>query len=232
MKKPRVLSGMRPTGKLHLGHLVGALDNWVSLQDDYECFYCIVDWHALTTHYDSTEGIREAIVDNTMDWLAAGLDPQRSTLFVQSHVIEHAELHLLFSMIVPLPWLERVPTYKEQMTAIKEHDLNTYDFLSYPLMQSADILIYKANAVPVGDYHDVFSGEKRVAEVDQGCRTAGIGCVQCKMWLFDSLRERLGPLYERRQELESHPDDVIDILNEGSKKAKIVAGETMVEVRK
>jgi len=226
-------------------------------------------------------------------------------------------------MIVPLPWLERVPTYKEQMTEIKEHDLNTYGFLGYPLLQSADILIYKANAVPVGadqvahieltreiarrfnnyygpvfpepqtlltevpklpgtdgrkmsksyrntialneppavmkeigrnmvtdparirrtdpgnpdicpvgDYHDVFSGEKIVAEVDQGCRTAGIGCVQCKMWLFDSLRERLGPLYERRQELESHPDDVIDILNEGSKKAKIVAGETMVEVRK
>src|SRR5207249_10195660 len=112
MKKPRVLSGMRPTGKLHLGHLVGALDNWVSLQDDYECFYCIVDWHALTTHYDSTEGIRENIIDNAMDWLAAGIDPQRSTLFIQSHVMEHAELHLLFSMITPLPWLERVPSYK------------------------------------------------------------------------------------------------------------------------
>src|SRR5881396_572306 len=101
MKKPRVLSGMRPTGKLHLGHLVGALDNWVSLQDDYECFYCIVDWHALTTHYDSTEGIRENIIDNAMDWLAAGIDPKRSTLFIQSHVMEHAELHLLFSMITP-----------------------------------------------------------------------------------------------------------------------------------
>jgi len=150
MKTPRILSGMRPTGKLHLGHLVGALENWVRLQNEYECFYCVVDWHALTTHYDDTSRIREYIVDNAIDWLAAGLDPQRSTLFIQSHVMEHAELHLLFSMIVPLPWLERVPTYKEQMSEIKDHDLNTYGFLGYPLLQSADILIYKANAVPVG----------------------------------------------------------------------------------
>jgi tryptophanyl-tRNA synthetase len=323
MKRGRILSGMRPTGKLHLGHLVGALDNWVRLQDDYQCFYCVVDWHALTTHYDSTGGIREAIIDNATDWLAAGLDPKRSTIFIQSRVMEHAELHLLLSMIVPLPWLERVPTYKEQMTEIKEHDLNTYGFLGYPLLQSADILIYKANAVPVGadqvahveltrevarrfnhfygevfpepqtlltqvpklpgtdgrkmsksygntialsekpeamkeiirnmvtdparvrrtdpgnpdicpvgDYHDVFSEKDRVAEVDHGCRSAGIGCVQCKMWLFDSLQKRLGPFYERRQQLESRPDDVMDILNEGSKNAKAAAGETMVEVRK
>ena len=313
---------MRPTGKLHLGHLVGALDNWVRLQDEYECFYCIVDWHALTTHYDSTQGIREMIVDNAIDWLTAGLDPNRSTLFIQSHVVEHAELHLLLSMIVPLPWLERVPTYKEQMAEIKEHDLHTYGFLGYPLLQSADILIYKANAVPVGadqvahieltreiarrfnhfygqvfpepqtlltkvpklpgtdgrkmsksygntialsekpdvmkeivrnmvtdparvrrtdpgnpdicpvgDYHDVFSDKNRVAEVDHGCRTAGIGCVECKMWLFDSLQKRLGPRYERRQQLESRPQDVLDILNEGSKKARVAAGETMAEVR-
>ena len=313
---------MRPTGKLHLGHLVGALDNWVSLQDDYECFYCIVDWHALTTHYDSTEGIRENIIDNAMDWLAAGIDPKRSTLFIQSHVMEHAELHLLFSMITPLPWLERVPSYKEQMTEIKDHDLHTYGFLGYPLLQSADILIYKANAVPVGgdqvahieltreiarrfnhfygqvfpepqtlltevpklpgtdgrkmsksygntialsedpvvmkeivrnmvtdparvrrtdpgnpdicpvgDYHDVFSDKIRVAEVDQGCRTAGIGCVECKMWLFESLQRKLGPFYERRQQIEAHKQDVMDTLLEGSRKAKAVAGETMVQVR-
>jgi tryptophanyl-tRNA synthetase len=313
---------MRPTGKLHLGHLVGALDNWVRLQEGYECFYCIVDWHALTTHYDSTEGIRESIIDNAMDWLAVGLDPGRSTLFIQSRVVEHAELHLLLSMITPLPWLERVPSYKEQMTEIKGHDLTTYGFLGYPLLQSADILIYKANAVPVGgdqvahieltreiarrfhnfygqvfpepqplltqvpklpgtdgrkmsksygntialsekpevmkeivrnmvtdparirrqdpgnpdicpvgDYHDVFSDKKRVAEVDQGCRTAGIGCVECKMWLFESLQQRLGPIYERRRQWESHPDDVKDILEAGSKKAKAVASETMVEVR-
>jgi tryptophanyl-tRNA synthetase len=237
--------------------------------------------------------------------------------------MEHAELHLLLSMIVPLPWLERVPTYKEQMTEIKDHDLNTYGFLGYPLLQSADILIYKANAVPVGadqvahieltrevvrrfnhfygpvfpepqslltqvpklpgtdgrkmsksygntitlsekpaamkeivrnmvtdparirrtdpgnpdicpvgDYHDVFSDKNKVTQVDQGCRSAGIGCVECKMWLFDSLQKRLAPIYERRQELESHPGEVMDILNEGSKKAKVVAGETMNEVRK
>src|SRR3989441_999974 len=258
-----------------------------------------------------------------MDCLAVGLDPKRSTMFIQSRVKEHAELHLLFSMITPLPWLERVPSYKEQMAEIKDHDLHTYGFLGYPLLQSADILIYKANAVPVGgdqvahieltreiarrfnhfylqvfpepqtlltevpklpgtdgrkmsksygntialsedpvvmkeivrnmvtdparvrrtdpgnpdicpvgDYHDVFSEKDRVAQVDQGCRTAGIGCVECKMWLFDSLQKRLGPIYQRRQELEAHPDAVMDVLNEGSKKAKAVASETMTEVRK
>src|SRR6266446_9610864 len=150
MAKERILSGIRPTGRLHLGHLVGALDNWVRLQDQYECFYSIVDWHALTTDYERTEGIRESIIDNAMDWLAVGLDPNRSTIFIQSRVLEHAELHLLLSMITPLPWLERVPSYKEQMFEIKGHDLNTYGFLGYPLLQSADILIYKANAVPVG----------------------------------------------------------------------------------
>ena len=151
MKKARILSGMRPTGKLHLGHLVGALDNWVNLQDEYDCFYCIVDWHALTTNYDSTGDIRSNIIDNAMDWLAAGLDPERSTIFIQSRVVEHAELHLLLSMVTPLPWLERVPSYKEQMVELTGHDLQTYGFLGYPLLQSADILIYKADAVPVGD---------------------------------------------------------------------------------
>jgi tryptophanyl-tRNA synthetase len=313
---------MRPTGSLHLGHLVGALDNWVRLQDEYDCFYCIVDWHALTTHYDSTEIIRGAIIDNAMDWLAAGLDPKRSTIFIQSRVKEHAELHLLLSMITPLPWLERVPSYKELMTEITGHDLHTYGFLGYPLLQSADILLYKGNAVPVGgdqvahieltreiarrfnnlygnvfpepqalltkvpklpgtdgrkmsksygnaialnekpetmkqmvrnmltdparvrrqdvgnpdicpvgDYHDVFSDEKRIAQVDQGCRTAGIGCIECKGWLFDSLQSRLGPFYERRRELESRPGEVMDILEEGAKRARAVAVESMGQVR-
>jgi tryptophanyl-tRNA synthetase len=281
-----------------------------------------VDWHALTTHYDTPGIIRESIVDNAIDWLSVGIDPKKSTIFVQSRVVEHAELHLLLSMITPLPWLERVPSYKEQMTEIKEHDLNTYGFLGYPLLQSADILIYKANAVPVGqdqvphieltreiarrfnhfygevfpepqslltkvpklpgtdgrkmsksygntialsqkpdemreivrnmltdparirrqdpgnpdicpvgDYHDVFSDEKRVAEVDQGCRTAGIGCIDCKKWLFDSLQRTLGPVYERRRELEARKDDVVDILNDGAARAKAVAGETMHQVR-
>ena len=322
MKKQRILSGMRPTGRLHLGHLVGALDNWVKLQEQYDCFYAVVDWHALTTDYDRTQGIRENIIDNAMDWLAAGIDPSRSTIFVQSRVIEHAELHLLLSMITPLGWLERVPTYKEQMTEISGRDLHTYGFLGYPLLQSADILIYKADGVPVGedqvphieltreiarrfnhsygvvfpepqalltkvpklpgtdgrkmsksynnaialteksdvikqtlrtmvtdparvrrqdpgnpdvcpvgDYHKVFSDEKRNAEVDQGCRSAGIGCIECKMWLFDSLQKRIGPIYERRQQIETRKSDVVEMLNEGAMKAKAVAGETMAEVR-
>ena len=323
MNKPRILSGMRPTGKLHLGHLVGALDNWVPLQEQYDCFYCIVDWHALTTNYDDTNDIQSNIIDNAMDWLAAGLDPKRSAIFVQSKVKEHAELHLLLSMITPLGWLERVPTYKEQMEQITAHDLHTYGFLGYPLLQAADIMVYKANAVPVGedqvahieltrevvrrfnhfygpvfpepkalltqtprlpgtdgrkmsksynnsialsdrpekiketmrtmvtdparvrrqdkgnpdvcpvgDYHKVFSDKETLAWVDQGCRTAGIGCIECKMRLFENLQKRLEPLTARRQELEKHPDEVRDVLNDGAKRAEAIASETMAEVRK
>src|SRR5215471_17821077 len=147
----RVLSGMRPTGQLHLGHWVGALSNWVKLQDQYDCFFMIADWHALTTDYADTSRIKQSIVDIAIDWLAAGLDPERSTLFLQSHLPQHAELHLLFSMITPLGWLERVPTYKEQRENIKDKDLSTYGFLGYPLLQSADILMYQANFVPVGE---------------------------------------------------------------------------------
>src|SRR5215471_2507126 len=130
MAKPRILSGMRPTGRLHLGHLVGALENWVRLQDEYESFFCIVDWHALTTNYESTGDIRASIIDNALDWLASGLDPNRSTIFVQSQVMEHAELHLLLSMITPLGWLERVPTYKEIINELSSRDLHTYWFLA------------------------------------------------------------------------------------------------------
>jgi tryptophanyl-tRNA synthetase len=322
MGKPVILSGMRPTGRLHLGHLVGALDNWVRLQDTYDGFYSIVDWHALTTHYESTGDIRPSIIDNAMDWLACGLDPDRSTIFVQSRVVEHAELHLLLSMITPLGWLERVPTYKEQMQELSGRDLHTYGFLGYPLLQAADILVYRANAVPVGedqvshieltreiarrfnhifgvvfpepqalltkvpklpgtdgrkmsksygnsialtekpevmkqtlknmvtdparkrrsdpgnpdvcpvgDYHKVFSSENKIAEVDQGCRSAGIGCIECKMWLFESLQKKVGPIYERRQELESRQNDVAGILEAGAAKAKSVAQVTMGLVR-
>ncbi len=135
MARPRILSGMRPTGALHLGHLTGALDNWVPLQDSYDCFYCIVDWHALTTDYADPSKIRENILEVALDWLAAGLDPKRSALFIQSDVKEHAELHLLLSMVIPVPWLERVPTYKEQQQNLKEKDLSTYGFLGYPLLQ-------------------------------------------------------------------------------------------------
>ena len=147
----RVLSGMRPTGALHLGHYHGVLKNWVRLQHEYECFYFVADWHALTTHYDDPRTIERHVWDMVIDWLAAGVDPAQATLFIQSRVPEHAELHLLLSMITPLGWLERVPTYKDQQEKLSDKDLATYGFLGYPLLQSADILIYRANRVPVGE---------------------------------------------------------------------------------
>lgn len=146
----RVLSGMRPTGRLHLGHYHGVLQNWVKLQHEYECFFSIVDWHALTTEYDETDGIRQHVRDMAIDWLAVGVSPSAATLFIQSQVPEHAELHLLLSMICPLSWLERVPTYKELQEKLSHKDLSTYGFLGYPLLQAADILIYRAGLVPVG----------------------------------------------------------------------------------
>ena len=149
--KPRVVSGMRPTGKLHLGHLVGALDNWASLQDRYDCFYFVADWHALTSGYADTSELVANAYDMVADWIAGGLDPERSTFFVQSMVPEHAELFLLLSMVIPIPWLERVPTYKEQMQELAEKDLSTLGFLGYPLLQTADIVIYNAHYVPVGE---------------------------------------------------------------------------------
>ena len=146
----RVLSGMRPTGKLHLGHYHGVLKNWVELQHDYDCFFFVADWHALTTHYENPFMIEQSVYDMVIDWLAAGVNPGSSTMFIQSMVPEHAELHLLLSMMTPLGWLERVPTYKDQQEKLKEKDLATYGFLGYPLLQSADILVYRAGLVPVG----------------------------------------------------------------------------------
>jgi tryptophanyl-tRNA synthetase len=142
---------MRPTGKLHLGHLVGALHNWVPLQDQYDCFYFVADWHALTSEYADTSGITASALDNIADWLAAGIDPERSTIFIQSLVPEHAELYLLLSMVIPIPWLERVPTYKEQREQLSEKDLSTLGFLGYPLLQTADVAMYDASFVPVGE---------------------------------------------------------------------------------
>ncbi len=147
----RVLSGMRPTGSLHLGHYHGVLKNWVQMQHEYECLFFVADWHALTTHYDTPQIIEQNVWDMVVDWLAAGVDPAQATLFIQSRVPEHAELHLLLSMITPLGWLERVPTYKDQQEKLSEKDLSTYGFLGYPLLQSADILIYRATQVPVGE---------------------------------------------------------------------------------
>jgi tryptophanyl-tRNA synthetase len=322
MSRPRILSGMRPTGALHLGNYLGALENWVSLQDRYECFFSIADWHSLTSDYADPSAIRESVIEVTTDWLAAGLDPTRSTLFIQSLVPQHAELHLLLSMIVPVPWLERVPTYKEQQQQLTGKDLSTYGFLGYPLLQTADIIIYKANAVPVGEdqaahieiareivrrfnnfYGEVFpepqtllTEAKRIPGTDgrkmsksygnaiflkddpatvreklrtmvtdparkrrsdpgdpdicpvfdlhrafsppetrewaaAGCRSAGIGCLDCKAKLAEHMLERLAGVHARRPELAKRPDTVWDILVEGSKRAREVAEATMEEVR-
>ncbi len=324
-KRKRVLSGMRPTGKLHLGNYVGALQNWVGMQDQYECFFCVVDWHALTTDYADTSKVKENSLEVVFDWLAAGLDPEKSVIFMQSHVPGHAELHLLLSMITPLGWLERVPTYKEQRENIKDKDLGTYGFLGYPLLQAADILIYKADVVPVGedqvahieltreiarrfngfygatksvfpepqslltpapklpgtdgrkmsksygntimmadpepvvrqklktmvtdparvrrsdpgnpdlcpvgDLHKIFSGKETMAKVNEGCRSAGIGCIECKGWAADSLLRLLSPMQERRRKFEENPKLAWDILEAGSERARNVSGKTMEDVR-
>jgi len=316
---------MRSTGKLHLGNYVGALQNWVRMQDEYECFFCVADWHALTTDYADTSHIKENSLEVALDWLAAGLDPEKSVIFIQSHVLAHAELHLLFSMITPLGWLERVPTYKEQRENIKDKDLGTYGFLGYPVLQAADILIYKADCVPVGedqvahveltreiarrfngfygkpkevfpepqalltpaaklpgtdgrkmsksygntilltdpepavrqklktmvtdparvrrsdpgnqevcpvgDLHKIFSDKATIAKVDQGCRSAGIGCIECKSWAADALVRLLNPMQERRKKFEENPRLAWDILEAGSERARKSAGETMDTVR-
>lgn len=149
--KKIILSGMRPTGKLHLGHLVGALDNWVKLQDEYTCLFMVADWHALMSEYENPQNLQENIIGNVIDWLACGVSPEKSTIFIQSQIKEHLELYLAFSIITPLGWLERCPTYKEQLRELANRNLSTYGFLGYPVLQAADILLYKAQAVPVGE---------------------------------------------------------------------------------
>ena len=325
-RRKRVLSGMRSTGKLHLGNYVGALQNWVVMQDQYECFFFVADWHALTTDYADTSQVKENSIEVLLDWLAAGLDPERCTMFIQSHVPQHAELHLLFSMITPLGWLERVPTYKEQRENIAEKDLSTYGFLGYPVLQAADILIYKGDFVPVGedqvphveltreiarrfnmfykrngvevfpepqplltrtpklpgtdgrkmsksygntimltdpepvvrqklktmvtdparirrtdpgnpdvcpvgDLHKIFSDRATMAKVNEGCRSAGIGCIECKGWAADALVNILNPMQARRTKYEDNPRLAWDILEAGSARASKVASTTMNEVR-
>ena len=316
---------MRSTGKLHLGNYVGALQNWVRMQDEYECFFMVADWHALTTDYADTSRIKENSLEVVLDWLAAGLDPEKSVIFIQSHVPAHAELHLLFSMITPLGWLERVPTYKEQRDNIKDKDLGTYGFLGYPVLQSADILIYKGDVVPVGedqvahveltreiarrfngfyasakpvfpepqalltpapklpgtdgrkmsksygntvmltdpepivrqklktmvtdparvrrsdpgnpdvcpvgDLHKIFSSKETMAKVNEGCRSASIGCIECKGWAADALVQLLAPMQDRRKKYEENPRLAWDILEAGTARARKSAGETMDDVR-
>ncbi len=320
--RKRILSGMRPSGKLHLGHYLGVLVNWKKLQEENESFYFVADWHALTTEYERTDVINESIDDMVIDWLAAGIDPGKATLFIQSHVPQHAELHLMLSMITPLSWLERNPTYKEQLREQTTRDLSTYGFLGYPVLQAADILMYDAALVPVGidqvphlelsreiarrfnflykevfaipqayltetpkilgtdtrkmsktygnaillsdtaaevwakvkpmvtdparerrtdpgnpeicnvfAYHKIFSEEETVKRVDTGCRTAGIGCIECKKWMYENMEKVLAPIREKRKEIVESGVSVRGILAEGTARAREIAGNKMREVR-
>jgi tryptophanyl-tRNA synthetase len=314
---------MRPTGRLHLGHLVGALGNWVPLQEKYDCFYFVADWHALTSEYANSGPITANALDNVADWLAAGLDPERSTIFVQSLVPEHAELYLLLSMVIPIPWLERVPTYKDQQEQLAEKDLSTLGFLGYPLLQTADVAIYDANFVPVGKdqvvhlelsreavrrfnqffgnvlvepqplltpvsalpgldnrkmsksygnaielgddedtvtrkvrqmytdpnriradipgtvegnpvfiYHDAFNpNTAEVEDLKARYRAGKVGDVEVKTKLASALNVYLAPIRERRATVLAKPERLREILFEGSKRARVVANETMQRVR-
>jgi tryptophanyl-tRNA synthetase len=314
---------MQSSGKVHLGNLVGALQNWVKLQDRYDCYYFVADWHALTTGYTNPSVLHESVTDLFVNFLAAGLDPDKCTIFLQSRILEHAELHLLLSMITPLGWLERVPTYKEKQQELQERDLSTYGFLGYPLLQTADIIIYRAKYVPVGidqvphleisreisrrfnnfyaevfpepdalltpfpkvpgvdgrkmsksygnaiylsdspkeveqkirtmttdparvkrtdkgdpelspvyQLHKVFSTKEEQAEVAEGCRTAGIGCIDCKKILIRNVFAVLEPIWARREALLNDPDQLRGIVEKGNDKARKVAQETMQLVRK
>jgi tryptophanyl-tRNA synthetase len=319
----RVLSGMRPTGKLHFGHYHGVLANWLKLQEEYECFFFVADWHALTTDYANPLNIKDNIREMVIDWLSVGIDPAKTTIFRQSAVKEHAELHVLLSMITPLPWLERNPTYKEQIEAIKEKDLLTFGFLGYPVLQTSDIIIYKASKVPVGidqaphlelsreitrrfnhfygevfpepetlltavpkvlgtdgrkmsksynnsiflsdppaevekkmltmmtdtarkkrtdtgspdlcplyqTFHVLYSSEETKSWVREGCTKALIGCIECKKSVIPKVLAALEPIQKRRKELEADPEKITAILTEGTKKATVVARETMTHVR-
>lgn len=320
--KKRILSGMRPTGPLHLGNLHGALLNWVQMQDEYDCFYFIADWHALTSDYENTDKILGFVREMMIDWLSVGLSPEKSTLFVQSHVKEHAELFLLLSMITPVPWLERNPTYKDQIVQLSNKDLSTFGFLGYPVLQAADIIMYKANGVPVGidqvphveitreiarrfnylygevfpepdailtktpkilgtdrrkmsksynnaiylgdspenirkivatmitdpqrarksdpgnpdvcnvfEFHKIYSDPDTQKRIDKECRSAQIGCVECKKIMAENLINALEPIREKRAYYLQKPELVEEIINTGSDKARAVALRTMEEVR-
>ncbi len=322
MSKPRIFSGMRPTGRLHLGNLLGALDNWVRLQDEYECVFAVVDWHALTTGYEDTSEIKENIRNLVIDYLSAGIDPAKSLIIKQSDVKQHAELSLLLSMITPLSWLERCPTYKDQLRELEGREIMTHGFLGYPVLMAADILVYKAQIVPVGEdqlphielareiarrfnflyeqvfpepqerlnevvllpgtdgrkmsksygniiemsasteevnsivanmvtdpqrirrkdpgdpdvcsvyaFHKVFS-KLGVDDIRQGCSSADIGCVDCKRKLASTLNEYLEPIRERREAIRRTPGVVDEVLDDGAKKAGIIAEATLEDVRK
>lgn len=316
----RVLSGMQPSGRLHLGNYLGALENWRTLQATHECFFFVADWHALSTNYSDTSHVKEFTHEIIIDWLASGIDPEQSTIFIQSHVPEHAQLFLLLGMITPIPWLERNPTYKEKQEQLTDRDLSTYGFLGYPVLQAADILLYKPDAVPVGkdqlphleltreiarrfnslyapvfpepkelltnfpkvvgtdgrkmsksynntinlsdsesvvrqklktmvtdparvrrtdpgnpeicpvfDFHRIFSPPEIRQQVDRECRTAGIGCIQCKSFVADAMVARLAPLWETRRTLEADPDRIQAVVKQGCQAASAVAKKTLQE---
>ncbi|OGP62840.1 MAG: tryptophan--tRNA ligase [Deltaproteobacteria bacterium RBG_13_49_15] len=321
-EKRRIVSGMRPTGPLHLGNLLGALANWVNMQDDYDCFYFIADWHALTSDYEDTRLIAAYTRQMMIDWLSVGLLPEKSTLFIQSHIKEHAELFLILSMITPVPWLERNPTYKDQMVQIKDKDLSTFGFLGYPVLQAADIIMYKAFGVPVGvdqvphveitreiarrfnsfygeifpepqailtqtpkilgtdrrkmsksynnaiflsdspkairstvsqmitdpqrarrsdpgnpdicnvfEFHKIYTDQQKVDTINRECRTAQIGCVECKKIMADYLAAALAPVREKRTYYETRPALVDEVISNGCDRARKVAQKTLDEVR-
>ena len=317
-----VVSGMRPTGALHLGHLLGTLRNWVSLQERFRCHFFVADWHVLTTDYAKPADIERLASEMVLDWLAAGIDPERTLVFRQSDVLEHAELAVLLGMITPVPWLERNPTYKEQREQLRERDLSTYGFLGYPVLQAADILVHRGEAVPVGAdqvphveltreiarrfnhlygevfpeprallspsprvpgvdgrkmsksygnaialtedpasverrlgrmatdprrvrrtdpgdpadcpafrLHQVYCTREEIAEVTEGCRTAGIGCLECKRVMIRHVLADLAQHRERRERLAARPGGVAAVLAEGRERARAGAAETMAEVR-
>jgi len=317
-----VVSGARPTGALHLGHLNGALKNWVELQKEFHCFFFVADWHALTTEYADVRDLRASTDEMLLDWLAVGIDPERSTLFRQSDIAAHAELFVMFSMTIPVPWLERVPTYKEQQEQLQGRDLSTYGFLGYPLLQAADILVYKGDRVPVGEdqlphieltrevarrfnrlyrevfpeprglvvnaarvpgtdgrkmsksygnavnlrddpqavydklsrmmtdprrvrrtdpgdpadcpafrLHEIYCTEEEKAEVSVGCRSAGIGCLDCKKVMIRHVLAELEPIQARRRELAARPQTVREVLASGADTARATAGATLAEAK-
>lgn len=320
--KRRIVSGMRPTGPLHLGNLLGALENWVAMQDQYDCFFFIADWHALTSDYEDPGAISQNVRNMMVDWLSVGLSPEKNTLYVQSRIMEHAELFLILSMITPVPWLERNPTYKDQIVQLSNKDLSTFGFLGYPVLQAADIIMYKAFGVPVGvdqvphveisreiarrfnyfygevfpepeailtktpkilgldrrkmsksynnaiflsdspdeisakvskmitdpqrarrsdpgnpdvcnvfEFHKLYSDTASVERINNECRTAQIGCVECKKIMAQHLILALDPIREKREFYQNRPDLVDEIIIAGTEKARKVARQTMEEVR-
>jgi len=318
----RVLSGMQPSGRLHLGNYLGALTNWKTLQDTHTCFFFVADWHALSTNYEDTGHVRTYVRELLIDWLASGIDPERSTVFIQSHVPEHAVLQLLLSMLTPVSWLERNPTYKEKQEQLEGRDLSTHGFLGYPVLQAADILLYKANAVPVGkdqlphleltreiarrfnslytpvlvepqelltefpkvvgtdgrkmsksyrntinlsdtepavrqtlktmvtdparvrrtdpgnpeicpvfEFHKMYSEPAVIEQINRECRTAAIGCIDCKKFVADRVVAQLSPIWEARGSLEANPARLDEVARDGCERASEISRQTLGEVK-